>query len=247
MKKIIIIGLIVLIAWLWIAGYFYTSKNNQEVTTWSEIQPIINMDEAAEKVLLDTEIQTKIKFLNKALKPNYLKISDYKEFNKLGTYEDSVKFFKIFIDYDITESSLADYDVSINKWSISIADYNSKSKLYKENLERKMRNIYYKAYGYDKLVKVGIIWYIKQDDANSFTLYELWDYIKQRFWQSTTDITILWKIEILKDYFNYQPIFFDKDTRQIKELLKSVNKDINDKKFNELYPILDKLYFEDIE
>lgn len=245
MKKIIL--LISLLVWIWVLvwGWLYITNKNKatSVTKTDVVKPVVNVNEEAEKLLLSNEIKTKLEFLNKALKPNYLKISDYKEYDNIWWYKDWVTFYKISIDYDITENSMADYDVYINKWSISEADFKNKSKLYKENLERTMKNIYYKANWYDKLVKIWIIWYIEKTWDNSYIMYELWDYIKNKFSKNTVDVNTLWKIEILKDYFNYQPIFFDKEEKQIINILKDVEKELKDAKFSELYPILNKLFF----
>jgi len=247
MKKIIIWVLIILILAVWGGWYFLLNKNKDtNVQQWTNVTPVANIDEESKKVLLDAEIQTKIRFLNTALKPNYLKITDYKEADSLLTYKDDVTFYRIKIDYDITEDTKADYDVYINKWSISEADYKSKWTIYKENLERIMKDVYYKSYWYDRLVSSGMIWYIEQDWNNSYVMYELWDYIKNTFAKETTDVKFLWTIEVLKDYFNYQPIFFDKEPSEMLSILTKFEKEFKNKKFSELTPVLIKIYFSDI-
>lgn len=221
------------------------TQDNKKVDETKNVETVVNAWKEAEKILLEKEVQTTINFLNKSLKPNYLKITDYKEFDNIWTYKDEwVKFFKVYIDYDIKNETLADFDITINKWSISVSDYNKKNQIYKDNLKRVMLNTYYKAYGYDKLQKTGIIWYISNEWNNNYKLNLLWDYVENKFKDKTNNISTLWKIQILKDYFNNQEIFFDKKDDEILWILDDVKKELSDKDFDTLYPNLKKLFFQ---
>ena len=208
---------------------------------------IKNIDKEAEKIFLDKEIQLKIDFLNKSLLPNYLKITDYKDSNNILWYKDpNVTWYVFKIEYDINPKSLADYDVNVRKGSLTVSDYNSKSKLYKQNIERKLKTIYYPAHWYDKLVKVWLLGYItKENDV--YTMYEMWDYLKNTFAKKSMNIKLLSKIDVLKDYFNYMPIFFDKKPKEIKKILNDVDKEINDPKFSQFAKVLNKIYFKNIK
>lgn len=248
-KILLIISLIVILitAWVWI--YLLMMDRTSTISTTDEIDPVVDVEKQAKEEMLNDEIQIKLEYFTKSLKPNYLKISNFEKTESLWNYTDDnsdIEFYRISIDYDITENTMADYDVLINKWSETQQEFKNKKDLYKENLERKMRNNYYVAYGYDKLVKSWIVWYIEYTDDNTYYMYEMWDYIENTFWDETIDVDTLSKLEILIDYFNYKPIFFETDDTDVLNLLTEVKAELNSEKFDTLYDILRYIYFRDL-
>jgi len=250
MKKIIII-IIIFVIILWGAGwYLYMNKDkinnpNKNITKSDIKTSIKNIDEEADKIFLDKEIQLKINFLNKALLPNYLKIVDFKDSNNILWYKDpNVTWYVFKINYDINPKSLADYDVNVRKGSLTVSDYNSKSKLYKKNIKRKLKTIYYPAHGYDRFVKIGLLGYMTKENG-VYTMYEMWDYLKNTFAKKSMNIKLLSQIDVLKDYFNYMPIFFNKKPKEIENILNEVEKEMKDPKFSQFAKVLKQIYFKD--
>jgi len=250
MNKIIlgVLSLVlIIILWIWI--YFFITKNSNNLIIQEEITSVVDHDAETKEMMLNEEIKLKLDFLNKALRPNYLKISDFKKTKNLWDFIDddpNVEFYKISIDYEINDDTLADFDVLINKWSVTHEDFKSKWELYKQNIERIMRNTYYTAYWFDRLVLTWIIWYIEYTWNNVYYMYEIWDYLKNRFWDKNLNVDTLVKIELLKDYFNYSEIFFEKDPQEFLDILNNVEKELNNEKFTKFSKILKILFFKDL-
>jgi hypothetical protein len=250
MNKIILwlLWLIITIL-LWLGGYHLFSNNNSWIVITETTEVVIDLDLEAKEIMLNDEIKLKLEFLNKALRPNYLKISWFDKTKSLAWFTDedpNVEFYKISIEFEINDDTLADFDVLINKWSVSHADFKSKWELYKQNIERIMRNTYYVAYWYDRLIQSWIVWYIEYTWNNIYHMYEMWDYIKSRFWDSTINVDTLVKLSILEEYFNYWDIFFNKDPADFLKILNEVTRELNDPQFNQLSRILQVIYFKDL-
>lgn len=254
MKKIIkyILWIIIslwIIWWLW-----YYIYNNIIIIPWeikegTEVQAISteSIDVESQAVLLEQEIQKKVQFLNKTLLTNYLKIIDYKQQPNLWTYNDNwVEFFQFKIDYDFNDNALADFDVRIDKWSLNEEDFKKKSDLYKEQVKTRMQN-FFTIYWYDRLKEIGIVWYIKKMDSNNYWLFHLWEYMYDTYSNDKLNPELLGKLQILQDYFNYEPIFFNKEPMDIYKILEDVEKDLNNEQFSELAKILKALFFYDIK
>jgi hypothetical protein len=138
---------------------------------------------------------------------------------------------------------MADYDITRNKGSISFEDFQRKWQIYKDNVKRTMLNVYYPTYWYDKLKAIGLLWYLKKESDSSYTMYQLWDYIYNTFYDNWLPATTLGKLSIIRDYLNYETIFFEKDTESVKKIFVELQSEIKNPKFQQFSNVINAIYF----
>lgn len=245
----------IIIALIWVIVYYFNNSNilstTDKVSVGTEKKVVSTewektIKEQSNEILLNEEIKTKISYLNRVLKPNYLKITDFKQKDSIWNYAPKGgKFYQFTIDYDISPESMADFDVLIEKGSTSVEDFNSKSDLYKKQTEERMKN-FYQVYWYDRLKHIWIIGYVKNIVDNEYGLYQMGDYIYERYYDSWLWANTLSSLSVLKDYFNYEPIFFNKEPKDILKIVKSFQKELKSEDFDKLVPLLERIYFYDV-
>ena len=247
-KNLILISGLVLAIILWLAAYFMFFYNwvSAPKTDTSKIDANFDktVEEKAEQQLLDIEKQKLVSELNKAVKPNYIKITNWKDYPKLWSYTDvNVTFFALSFAPDINETTLADYDVRILKGSPTEEEYASKDQLYKEKTKNLLTNML-KQGQYGKLLDKWVVWTITKKWKNEYQIDFLGDYIYNKWWTNKTiSSTTAGKIAILRDYFNFWSIYLSKQSDDIKKILDEVVKEVNDKSLTELSETISKIYF----
>lgn len=255
-KILIVIFLLLAIVWSWV-WYFLLNKDkfsNKWPIEGTETKTINwkvewDVSEQTKWIFLDEEIKKKISMLNKVLKTNYLKITDFQRKENLWKYTSTgVEFYRFAVDYDFSEPAMADYDVMIEKGSLTEEEYVKKPDLYKKQIQERMLK-FFDVYQYDRLKTIWIIWYIKNEDGwNTYWLYQLWEYVKDKFYDKSLKPDLLAKMDVIIDYLNYQPIFFNKEPKEIHKIFKEVVKWLDkNEDFKKLAPIIEKVYFYDVE
>jgi len=243
---IILIWLVILLVW-WVLWYFLsTITDKKPVVDKNKVETNFSdtTDEKAEKALLDLEKQKLVEELNKSIRPNYLKITDWKEYSKLGDYTDTnTTFFSLEFQPDITDQSLADYDIRILKGSIDENDYINKSSLYKEKTKWILLNML-KKWQYSKILEKWVVWTIRRISKNQYKIDFLWDYIIDKYWTSKNiSSTTAWKIALLWEYLNFWSIYLTKEQKDFSKLLDDIEKELNDKNFSTLAKNIRLIYF----
>lgn len=202
------------------------------------------VDEKAEKALLEMEKQKLVTVLNRSIQPNYMKITNWKDYDKLGTYTDTnTTFFALEFAPNTSDAALADYDIRILKWSEDEESFATKSQLYKDKTKNLLLNML-KEGEKGKLIKNGVVWTIRKNGKNNYKIDFLWDYIYDKYGSSKNiSATTAGKVALLRDYFNFWNIYLTKNPDDFEKILNEVDKELNDKKFTELTSVIKKIYF----
>jgi len=248
-KNLIIMWVILLVV-IGTISYIYLWKSTDKlvVDKWTIDTNFANtIDEKAEKAMLDVEKQKLVETLNRSLLPNYLKITNWKDYPKFWTYMDNnTTFFSLELEPNISDTTLADYDIRILKWSETEEDFNSKSQLYKDKTKNLLTNML-KKWQYSKLIENWVIGTITRSWKNKYQIDFLGDYIYNKYGiNKNLSATIAWKIALLRDYFNFWSIYLSKKPDDFLKILNDIDTELKDKKFTELSWILKKVYFKNV-
>lgn len=223
-------------------------KNNNTETVNKILDPNIGatVDEKAEETLLMAEKQKLVEQLNAAILPNYMKISNWKEFESFWTFKlDNVSFFTLSFEPNITPETLADYDVYMLKWHETPEEYYASDALYKQKVEMNLREDITKG-RQKKIIEKGVVGVITKISSGHYQVDFLWDFIIDKWWKSKKiSANLAAEIAVLWEYFNFGEVYLMKEWDDIAKLMYKIEKELNDKEFSTLVENLHKVYFRD--
>lgn len=251
---------IITIIWFFIFNQFswassvkpqeWTGNWNNADTINQVLDPNIGatIDEKTEESMLMTEKQKLVEQLNASILPNYMKISNWKEFESFWTFKaENVTFFTLSFAPHITEETLADYDVYVIKWHDTPEEYYASDALYKQKIEHNLKEDITK-WRQKKIIEKWVVWTITKLSPGNYQIDFLWDFIIDKWGKSkkiSADLAA--EISVLWEYFNFWEVYLMKEGDDVAKLMYRIEEKLQDKEFSTLVENLHKVYFRDFK